>query len=69
MKDQTKMVENALEFLNFRYGIGDIVSVDHEQRTFTRKGYQMKPETRRFSVVGHCVYALGHQKTFRGPLP
>lgn len=58
-------VVSALRNLNGIYGRGDLVSVNVTRRTFIRKPFQCRPETRTFKLEGNTVFALGHQKTVK----
>lgn len=59
-------VWSALERLNGLYGRGDVVSVNVFSRTFIRKPFSCRPETRKFRLVGDTVYALGRQRKIGG---
>jgi hypothetical protein len=54
-------IEVVLRHLNWIYGRGEIIHVDHASGKVWRKPFQCRPEIRRFRVVGRTVYFLSHQ--------
>jgi hypothetical protein len=63
-----KELQRTLAVLNWHYGRGDVIevrSLDNGRGLFVRKSPHCREETRNFRLVGHTLYALGHQRKVR----
>ena len=58
-------LEETLQSLNWTFGVGELLSIDRERRTFTIKRTSCQPEARKYRIRGNKVFALGRGRVFQ----
>lgn len=58
------LLDDALRMINWSYGRGEIIAIDHDRQTVTRK-FQYGSDVRRYKIDCDRVVFLNHRRKLK----